>query len=136
VTRTRDLRRILRNVKDALLPGGLFVFDLVDESDFAEVFTGASIESGKDLYVGVDSTCYQRSGTTLGRAIFTFFHRSGSAWRRLSAVIVERCWTTGEIESLLEDAGLELVRLERIDPEENELVFVARTFWVCRRPRG
>jgi hypothetical protein len=39
------------------------------------------------------------------------------------------------VRELLSAAGLDLLRLERIDPYESDEFFVPRTFWICRRRR-
>ena len=136
VTRTRDLERIFRRVRENLTPGGFLVFDLVDEIEFDEIFTGGSVLEGESLYVGIESEIFRQRGASMGHAIFNFFRRVGSSdrWKKLRAVIVERCWTQDEVEALLENAGMESVSVERISPEDVEGVFVPRTFWTCRRP--
>lgn len=135
VTRSRDLTRIFRRAAQNLLPGGIFVFDLVDEIEFDEIFTGGSVLEGEDLYVGIESEIFRQRGASMGHAIFNFFSRVGRSnrWKKLRAVIVERCWTRKEIERLLEGTGLEMISVERISPEDVEGVFVPRSFWTCRR---
>jgi SAM-dependent methyltransferase len=136
LTREADLAQTFRAVARSLAPRGLFLFDLVDELAFPEVFTGTSILDGKELYVGIDTHYHEERGHGIGEAKFTFFRRGGSAWKRLEFSIRERCWFRGEVREMLTGAGLDLVRLERVDPYRSAEFFVPRTFWICRRGRG
>jgi SAM-dependent methyltransferase len=133
LTREADLARTFRAVTRSLAPRGLFLFDLVDELAFPEVFTGTSILDGKDLYVGIDTSYREERGHGIGEARFTFFRRGRPEWKRVEFSIRERCWFRGEVREMLSSAGLDLVRLERIDPYRSADFFVPRTFWICRR---
>ena len=136
LTREADLAQTFRAVARSLAPRGLFLFDLVDELAFPEVFTGTSILDGKELYVGIDTHYHEERGHGIGEAKFTFFRRGGPAWKRVEFSIRERCWFRGEVREMLTSAGLDLVRLERVDPYRSAEFFVPRTFWICRRGRG
>lgn len=133
LTREADLAQTFRAVTRSLAPRGLFLFDLVDELAFPEVFTGTSILDGRDLYVGIDATYREERGHGIGEARFTFFKRGRPEWKRVEFSIRERCWFRGEVREMLSRAGLDLVRLERIDPYRSAEFFVPRTFWICRR---
>ena len=133
ITLTSDLLRIFRRAHAALAPRGLFLFDLVDERAFAEVFTGTSILDGPDLYGGIETVFQERRGVGMGQASFTFFRRGGRGWRRINFDIRERRWQRKEIRDLLGRAGFERVRLERIDPYASRHFFVPRMFWAARR---
>lgn len=136
LTREADLAQTFRAVARSLAPRGLFLFDLVDELAFPEVFTGTSILDGKELYVGIDTHYREERGHGIGEAKFTFFRPGGPAWKRTEFSIRERCWFRGEVREMLTNAGLDLVRLDRVDPYRSAEFFVPRTFWVCRRGRG
>lgn len=133
ITRDGDLARVFRHVARELAPRGLFLFDLIDELAFPEVYTGTSILDGPDLYVGIDTSYREERGLGIGSARFTFFRRRGGRWRRIEFDIRERRWFRGEVREMLHDAGLDLLRLQRIDPYESDEFFVPRTFWICRR---
>lgn len=150
VTRTADMQRIFRRVRESLQPGGLFLFDLVDELAFPEVFTGSSILNGSKLFVGMESAYREERGIGIGHALFTFFRevqgaRAGSKaasgsglpgeWERIEFRVRERRWFRGEIREMLSGADLDLLKIQRIDPLEHRDFFVPRTYWTCRRPR-
>lgn len=135
LVRESDLRRTFRRVAAALAPGGLFVFDLVDDLAFPELFTGTSILDGRNLYVGIDTTYTEERGIGIGRARFTFFRPRGSGWKRIEFDVKERRWFRGEVREMLHAAGLGLLGVERIDPYTSDDFFVPRTFWTCRKSR-
>jgi hypothetical protein len=128
------MRRIFHRAHAALAAGGLFLFDLVDDRGFREVFTGSSILRGDGLYVGIETefTIIRTAG--YGAARFTFFRRSGRGWRQSEFRIRERRWFQSEMRGLLATAGLQCLKVVRLDPYESDDFLVPRTFWVCRRP--
>ena len=133
ITREVDLARVFRRVSRSLADGGLFLFDLIDELVFPQVYTGTSILDGRNLYVGIDTNYHEERGRGIGTARFTFFRRQGAQWRRIEFDIRERRWFRGEVRELLQAAGIDLLRLQRIDPYESDEFFVPRTFWICRK---
>lgn len=134
VTRSQDLSRILKGVQRVILRGGLFIFDLLDEDSFEEIFSTPSVVHDHDLFVGVETGCETRRGSLHGIARFHFFAREGDAWRRHDLDIHERCWTRAEFDPMIRAAGLEIIHVQLIDPEEQPEVFVPRRLYVCRRP--
>lgn len=134
VTRTAALQQIFHKARAALAPGGLFLFDLIDENGFLGVFTGSSILRGADLFVAIETECSSKGKIDYGAARFTFFRRSGPRWRRIEFQIRERRWTGVEVRHLLEAAGLSCLRVLTLDPYESDEFIVPRTFWICRRP--
>ena len=134
VTRRSELGRIFRRVRAVLAPGGLFIFDLVDDRGFREVFTGSSILRGRSLYVGIETEFVRARSAGYGAARFTFFRRNARGWRSSEFRIRERRWLSGEIRALLRAAGLHCLRVTRLDAYESDEFLVPRTFWICRRP--
>jgi SAM-dependent methyltransferase len=133
ITREADLLRVFKQVGKALLPGGLFIFDLVEEVAFPAVFTGASILDGPDLYVGIDTVYSEARGVGFGLATFSFFRKRSRQWRRIDFEIKERRWLREEIQGLMGKAGLDLVEFEQIDPYTSDQFVVPRTFWVYQK---
>jgi SAM-dependent methyltransferase len=133
ITREADLARAFRRVHRALAPNGLFIFDLVEELTFPEVFTGSSIFDSEKLYLGMETEYHEEHGHGFGTARFTFFRKAGKDYHRIVFDIRERRWFRGQIRDLLSSAGLELLHLEKISPYTSKEFFVPRTFWICRR---
>jgi len=134
ITRRPEMGRIFHQARAALAPGGLFLFDLVDDRGFREVFTGMSVLRDRDLYVGLETEFRTVRGVGYGRAHFSFFRRRGRGWSRTEFRIRERRWLQSEVRSLVQAAGLRCLRVLRLDPYESDDFLVPRTFWICRRP--
>lgn len=133
VTKPAALARIFRRAHEALLPGGLFTFDLIDDESFSDTFSGYSISSGPTLYVGMEMEMGSRGGADIGEAVFTFFRRQGADWRRLQFRLQERRWRKAEIRTLARAAGLTVLDVDLMTPEADPDVYVPRQFWVLRR---
>lgn len=98
-----ELTQVFRNVHNALLPAGFFLFDMNMEQAFLQHWT--------DYYAIVEDTnaCILR-GTydrteRVGRYDITTFQRKGELWQRADTVIYERCYTAREITRALKMAG-------------------------------
>jgi len=133
ITQVPAMKKILARVRDALLPGGLFIFDLLEEERFEETFNGFSIIEGPELYVGMQMGAETKAGVVYGDATFTFFRARAEAWGRLEFQLRERCWRESELRAIVRGAGIEVVDIELIDPSEDPDVYVPRTLWICRR---
>lgn len=131
LTRAEQIERTFRGVARALLPGGLFVFDVNDERAFPRLFTGTWNVESPCLFVS-ESSAYDATWR-IGTMRFTIFERRGRNWRRTDSTIRERNWGRGEIEGALRDAGFLVPRARRIQPYPPEDVEAPRTLWVARR---
>jgi len=98
-----ELEAVILNVHKALVPGGLFLFDMNMESGFlshwAEYFS----------IVERDEVCvlrgqYDREAKT-GRYDITMFRCRNGSWHRSEAIIMEKCYSMREIRGALRRAG-------------------------------
>lgn len=98
-----ELENVFRNVHRALVPGGLFVFDMNMEECFETLWRGADATVG-DRSVSITQGSYDRS-RKLGRADVTLFGLEDGVWRRSDVSVFERCYPREEIEAALAGAG-------------------------------
>ncbi len=110
-----DLEATFRGVARALLPGGLFVFDVNTEATFRRVWGGVThfIETPRA------STVYQTSydeETRLAKGLVTGFLRRGDLYEKFEEEIVERYWPPEDVEGHLVAAGLRPLRREAFNP--------------------
>ncbi|MGB8507226.1 MAG: class I SAM-dependent methyltransferase [Pyrinomonadaceae bacterium] len=106
----KDLTQVFRNVRRALVDGGLFCFDVNLEKGFRlhwqECFS----------VVEADKVCVVRggydAGDKMGRYDFTLFRaeEDGERWRRSDFTIEERCYSSREIRAALKLAGFGRVK--------------------------
>ncbi|MGE5647496.1 MAG: class I SAM-dependent methyltransferase [Acidobacteriota bacterium] len=105
-----ELQCVFANVRRALAPGGLFVFDLNMEAAFETLWQG-SFSSMEAAAVGITSGSYD-AAEKLGRAQVTLFRpESGDLWRRSDVTVVERCYTEEEVRDALGSAGFAAVEV-------------------------
>ena len=132
LTRSSDLHRSLRAIARSLLPGALLVFDTNDERAFGRIFTGTWTVDTEGLHVAVAASASDdETFGTLGFRIFE--RRKGNCWRRTDITIRERNWRSCEVVEALDAAGLDLLRVRRIQPYPPDQVEAPRSLWVCRR---
>lgn len=134
VTEPKALAEGLRRVHTFLMPGGLFLFDIVAPA-WLEALDGE---------VFVDETeevlCLWRSSFDPESRVLSYgmdlFEREGDFWRREQEEHQERAWTAAELTALLREAGFASVsvygELEERAPEDRE----RRLCFVCVNGEG
>lgn len=110
-----DVLATFHGVCRALLPGGLFMFDVNTEATFRQVWGGVThfIDTPKA------STVYQTgydADTHLAKALLTGFLRRGDHYERFQEEIYERYWPPEEIARHLNATGLCPVKREAFNP--------------------
>ncbi|HEY8532132.1 MAG TPA: class I SAM-dependent methyltransferase [Limnochorda sp.] len=107
-----DLEQAFRRVHAALLPGGVFVFDMNTPHGLEAGWTlGESAEVYPNL-VSYMHAVYQRESQIL-RVRLSFYVPDPPGYRRIEEVHLERGYPCDAIERLLEAAGFADVRLFR-----------------------
>ena len=124
-----DLGSAFRNVFAALRDGGRFLFDLNMEEGFQARWRG-SFGISQDEYACIIRSSY-RPEERLGRYDITTFRLIRGRWERSDFVITERCYSDGEVRSLLKEAGFSDIEVH--DSQTLGLREVGRSFFVCRR---
>ncbi|MFI5339331.1 MAG: class I SAM-dependent DNA methyltransferase [Candidatus Methylomirabilales bacterium] len=110
-----DLEAAFRGAAGALLPGGLFVFDVNTEATFQRIWGGVThlIDTSRA------STIYQTSydpDTRLAKGLVTGFLRRGDLYEKFEEEIVERYWPPEDVERHLATAGFRSVERETFNP--------------------
>ncbi len=130
-----ELERVFANVYGALLPGGLFVFDLNMEAAFETLWRG-SFSSMDDSAVGITNGSYDPAGK-IGRAQITLFRPdTADLWRRSDVTVLEKCYTEDEVTCGLARTGFTGVESH----EAWELgmrgdIALGRNFFFATKPR-
>ena len=103
ITDTCDLRKVIVNVWDALNPGGLFVFDLLNDSE---------VPDGEPFETDFDGGMTVRFSVDKSAAGFTTLRIDGykNGVHAFSEAIRERVYGVLEICEMLADAGFEIIQ--------------------------
>ena len=116
------LRAAFRDVAAALVPGGLFLFDVTNQVGFESWWGSHRVWHGRDWCVDV-TTHYDRD-RRLGHAD-TLIQNRGEETR---ATLTERCFTEGEVRAALAAAGLNVVSDEPWSPFDTDAE--GKTWWI------
>jgi ubiquinone/menaquinone biosynthesis C-methylase UbiE len=130
-----DVEATFRGVARALLPDGVFVFDVNTEATFRQIWGGYThfIDSPDA------STVYQTSydaDTRLAKGLLTGFLRRGHAFEKFQEEIVERYWPPEDIEGYLAGAGFRSIQRETFNPFPLPGGGDLKWLWIAARERG
>jgi SAM-dependent methyltransferase len=124
-----ELTTVLRNVRRALAPGGLLLFDLNMEKGFLLHWVD-HFAIVKDDGVCVLKGMYDR-GQRIGRYDITMFRRMGRTWRRTDTAIIERCYIGREVMRALKTAGFKGISTYDAERDLGLTEHVGRTFFLA-----
>lgn len=108
VRRRSDLAKVARAVHRALRAGGYFLFDVNNARGFRRYWTGNVWVEKPGVVLSMrngHSRNAQRAWSDVD-----WFICSGEQWKRHHERVEEVCWSRGEIEQTLRDAGFSSVR--------------------------
>jgi SAM-dependent methyltransferase len=125
-----DLGRAFASVRAALVPAGLFVFELNLPASYARYWQAEEIVDVGDAVI--IRTHRPVPGTAVIEAAVEIRRRTGCGWDVVEDRIVQRPFDDATIEAAIATAGFVVVECQRYDP------FAAgaeptKALWVCRR---
>jgi len=107
-----EVTEVVASVRQALTPGGLFIFDLNTCQKFASNWNDSCyVAVDREDIFGLYQSWYQPD-TGMSPLILTFFVRDKTGnWERFEEEHVERAYPLEQIRSLLNDGGFETVAM-------------------------
>jgi SAM-dependent methyltransferase len=96
-----------RFVAEALLPGGVFVFDVNTEKAYVSEWGKSSVVVEREAAMFVRGSYEPTSG--IGQTSITAFRLDRGAWARTDVEVRQRCYSEEELSDLLATAGFEQV---------------------------
>ena len=128
-----DLLAVFRSVQDALLPGGLFLFDMNTAWAMATQWDDETlVTDSEDLTVIFQSTYdAERQRVSL---VATLFKREGEMYRKIVERHVEQAYPEEHIATLLTDAGLRVEASYHCFRTTPPTPSTNRIMWVARKP--
>ena len=103
-----EIRKVFAKVSKALIPGGMFIFDVTTEYNilknfhrqtFAENCNGFSY-IWKNLYIHREKIC---------KTVLTFFLREDDYYRKYDELHIQKIYSVDQIKELLEQTGYKLI---------------------------
>lgn len=105
ITYKKDLKKMFRLVRNYLNPGGLFIFDINSPYKFEEILSSNIFcETSEDVSYIWQNDYDPKTG--ICRFDLTFFVKEGMYYRRFDEIHYERNYGIGELEQMLQNAGL------------------------------
>ena len=133
-----DLAEVFRNTYNALVDGGVFMFDMNMEEAYRSEWKG-SFGIVEDDHVCVVQSSYSTDEgigkTMLPQWRITMLRLLDGEWQRSDLTLLQRCYSEQEILSALSDTGF--VDIHPYDAERglgDILKSSGRTFFFCRKP--
>ncbi len=102
----RDLKSAFRNIAGSLAPGGLFAFDMLLEEAYQTSWGEAFALVREDHVLTITGSAFDFR-SRMARCTVTMFRLLDESWRRSDVVVYERCYSPGEIERALREAGFD-----------------------------
>jgi SAM-dependent methyltransferase len=128
-----SLEGAFRRIAAALVPGGLFGFDMLLEEAY-QTHWGESFALVRDDHVLTITDSGYDFRTKTAQCTVTMFRLIEGVWRRSGVVIRERCYSPSEIGRALEQAGFgEIVCYDADDLGMSGQLGEGRTLFVARR---
>lgn len=121
ITTAEEMEKVFTKVSEALIPEGMFIFDVTTEYNivkhfhrktFAESYEGFSY-IWRNLYVHDEKVC---------KTVLTFFLRENDGYNKYEELHIQKIYSIAEIKKLLERTGYKLLSS-----------FDAFTFDKCRK---
>lgn len=121
------LIQLFRRVYDALIPGGVFIFDVAEPGQVAEGKTISGFTEGEDWMVLVEK---KEERGMLTRRIITF-RKSGNHYRRSDETHCQQLYKSTDVARELRRAGF---RVGRIRSYGEHPLLKARAGFIARKP--
>ena len=134
ILETDELESAFASVRCALVPGGLFVFDMNTTESFETLWCGSS-GTVEETAASITRGSYDPA-TRIGRADLTLFRLAeDGAWARSDIAVLERCYPEETVTAALDRAGF--TAIEQHPAEELGMhgdMAVGRVFFFAVRP--
>jgi ubiquinone/menaquinone biosynthesis C-methylase UbiE len=108
ITTEEEMKQVFTRVSEALVPRGMFIFDVTTEYNIVKHFHRQTFaESNEDfsyiwrnLYLHDEKVC---------KTVLTFFLRDGEGFRRFEELHIQKIYSVAQIKELLEQTGYKLL---------------------------
>ena len=130
------LASAVRHIAKALVPGGLFLFDMLTEEAFEEHWQGdfSIVETDHVLVVSAQNF---DARDMLAHCRITMFRLREGAWQRADTVVTERCYARREIAAALDAAGFTATACyDARDLGMQGDLGAGRVFYLAEKPAG
>jgi SAM-dependent methyltransferase len=115
----------LASIAAALVPGGLFIFDVTNELGFDQWWRGRNLWRGPDWSLAIQT--HYDGARGIGEAEIIVEHGRS----RATAALVESCFSAAQLTAALDRAGLDALTAEPWSPFAIDAP--GKTWWISRK---
>jgi ubiquinone/menaquinone biosynthesis C-methylase UbiE len=108
ITTEEEMKQVFTRVSEALVPQGMFIFDVTTEYNIVKHFDKQTFAENNDDYSYVWRNLYFHKEKVC-KTILTFFLREGSDFRRYEELHIQKIYSVAEIKRFLEQTGYKLL---------------------------
>lgn len=126
-----DLLAAFRCVRDALVPGGWFIFDLNNEFCYTQLWTRSDTVTHDEFTMTLDNS-YDRNERA-ATSLVTLLLREGNGELRTTETVRERFYPSKDVRALLREAGFSVRESRDFSFTQNPGMGKVKTWWVAEK---
>lgn len=119
ITEEEELLEVFSLVNNYLYPGGIFIFDFNTDYKYREIIGETTIAENREDCSFIWENYYDEEECINQYDLTIFVQEENELFRRFSETHFQRGYTAAQIEELLQQAGLGLVKMLDADTEED-----------------
>lgn len=108
ITTAEEMKQVFTRVSEALVPQGMFIFDVTTEYNIVKHFDKQTFAESNADYSYIWRNLYFHK-EKLCKTVLTFFLREGSDFCRYEELHIQKIYTVAEIKRFLEQTGYKLL---------------------------
>lgn len=108
ITATEDMKQVFERVSDALVPQGMFIFDITTEYNIVKHFDRRTFAESHENFSYIWRNLYFQKDK-LCKTVLTFFLKEGDQYQKYEELHIQRIYSVDEIKELLEETDYKLL---------------------------
>jgi len=103
-----DLKLVFDKVYDALVPDGMFIFDVTTEYNIVKHFHRQTFAENYDNFSYIWKNVYLHKDK-LCKTVLTFFLKDGDHYHKYDELHIQKIYSVDQVKDLLNDAGFKML---------------------------
>jgi len=103
-----DMSQFFQRVSEALVPNGIFIFDITTEYNIVKHFHMKTFAETEENFSYIWRNMYSHK-EKLCKTILTFFLKDNDQYQKYEELHIQKIYTVSEIKNLLEQAGYKML---------------------------
>ena len=108
ITTAEEMKMVFTNVSEALIPGGMFIFDVTTEYNIVKHFHRQTFAESRDDFSYIWRNLYFHREKVC-KTILTFFLREEDGYSKYEELHMQKIYTVSQVKKMLEQTGYKLL---------------------------